>query len=302
MKAELATTIKSERIDRESGVIFGVSVITEGLAKTHDKVIDAKTLRTVKESAESYPGGLKVKMEHGTDAKDIVGVLKGFRIDGPQLKADLHLLRNSQWFSQVIEMAETIPDLFGLSISFSCEIEEIDGLKCARCVEIYSADIVDTPAANANGLFSIIDTEVDTENKHMNKEATPEGDKVTFATEKLVTDLSARLETFASRINELETLISGVAFKEELKQLATKEELKSFASTEALEALRAEMASTNVLAQRKLAAMGVPASNAPAAETQVTKEGLLEQFNKITDVAKRREFLRQHQSEIWSQS
>jgi hypothetical protein len=297
MKAELATTVRSERIDRGSGVIFGVSVITTGLAKTHDKVVDAKTLRTVKESAESYPGGLKVKMEHGTDAKDIVGVLKGFRIDGSQLKADLHLLKNSQWFSQVVEMAETIPDLFGLSISFSCEIEEIDGLKCARCVEIYSADIVDTPAANANGLFSIVDTE----NKHMNKEATPEGEKTSFA-EKLVTDLSAKLETFASRIKELETLISGVAFKEELKQLATKEELKSFASTEALEALRTEMVSTDILAQRKLAAMGVPASSAPAAETQVTKEGLLEQFNKITDVTKRREFLRQHQSEIWSQS
>jgi len=292
MKAELATTIKSERIDRESGVIFGVSVITEGLAKTHDKVIDAKTLRTVKESAESYPGGLKVKMEHGTDAKDIVGVLKGFRIDGSQLKADLHLLKNSQWFLQVVEMAETIPDLFGLSISFSCEIEEIDGLKCARCVEIYSADIVDTPAANANGLFSI-DTEVDTENNHMNKEATPEGDKVTFATEKLVTDLSAKLETFASQIKEIETLIAGVAFKEDLKPLA---------STEALEALRTEMVSTDILAQRKLPAMGIPASNAPAAETQATKEGLLEQFNKITDVTKRREFLRQHQSEIWSQS
>jgi len=298
MKAELATTIKSERIDRESGVISGVSVITTGLAKTHDKVIDAKTLRTVKDSAESYPGGLKVKMEHGTDAKDIVGVLKSFRIDGPQLRADLHLLKNSQWFSQVIEMAETIPDLFGLSISFSCEVEEIDGLKCARCIEIYSADIVDTPAANANGLFSIVDTE----DKRMNKEATPEGDKVTFATEKLVTDLSAKLETFASQIKELETLISGVAFKEELKQLATKEELKSLASTEALEALRAEMVSTNVLAQRKLAAMGVPASNAPSAETQATKEDLSEQFNKITDVAKRREFLRQHRSEIWSQS
>jgi hypothetical protein len=297
MKAELATTIKSERIDRESGVISGVSVITEGLAKTHDKVVDAKTLRTVKESADSYPGGLKVKMEHGTDAKDIVGVLKSFRIDGSQLRADLHLLKNSQWFSQVIEMAETIPDLFGLSISFSCEIEEVDGLKCARCVEIYSADIVDTPAANANGLFSIVDTE----SKHMNKEATPEGEKTSFA-EKLVTDLSAKLETFANRINELETLISGVAFKEELKQLATKEDLKPLASTEALEALRTEMVSTDVLTQRKLAAMGVPVSNAPSAETQVTKEGLLEQFNKITDVAKRREFLRQHQSEIWSQS
>ena len=301
MKAELATTIKSERIDRKSGVIFGVSVITEGLAKTHDKVVDAKTLRTVKESAESYPGGLKVKMEHGTDAKDIVGVLQNFRIDGSQLRADLHLLKSSQWFSQVVEMAETIPDLFGLSISFSCEIEEVNGLKCARCVEIYSADIVDTPAANANGLFSIIDTEVDKRNKHMNKEAMPEGEKTSFA-EKLVTDLSTRLETFASRIKELETLISGVAFKEELKQLATKEELKPFATTEALEALRAEMVKTDILAQRKLAAMGVPASEAPAEETQATKEDLSEQFNKITDVAKRREFLRQHRSEIWSQS
>jgi hypothetical protein len=51
-------------------------------------------------------------------------------------------------------MAEKMPESFGLSVSFSNCPEEKDGQKFARCAEIYSADLVDSPAANPSGLFS----------------------------------------------------------------------------------------------------------------------------------------------------
>jgi hypothetical protein len=54
-----------------------------------------------------------------------------------------------------MEMAETMPGAFGLSIAFSGAPEGgDDATRFARCTEIYSCDIVDIPAANPTGLFS----------------------------------------------------------------------------------------------------------------------------------------------------
>jgi hypothetical protein len=92
-------------------------------------------------------------MSHAGDAGDIIGYLTGFRIEGDKLLADLHLLKTSPHRAYVMELAQTIPDTFGLSISFSGPVEDKDGTKFARCVEIYSADLVAEPAANPSGLF-----------------------------------------------------------------------------------------------------------------------------------------------------
>jgi hypothetical protein len=139
--------------------IDGVSVITEGPALGHGVWIDSTSLETVKTCAEEYRGGLKVKMNHHSGAEAIVGTLKSFRIEGVQLKADLQLLSNHPLTPLVLEMAETMPESFGLSISFSGQIEEGDkGAQLMRCLEIYSCDIVDQPAANPTGLFSKFDT------------------------------------------------------------------------------------------------------------------------------------------------
>jgi hypothetical protein len=60
-----------------------------------------------------------------------------------------------------------MPDTFGLSISFTGEHEESDNdIVFARCTEIYSADLVDAPAANPTGLFSV---KVDSEKKAMDE-------------------------------------------------------------------------------------------------------------------------------------
>lgn len=152
--AQFSAIASKHRIDTAAGIIHGVSVVTMGEATGHGLLIDQKTLEQMRDTASAYAGGLKVKMNHGSDFQSIVGVLKGFVMDGNQLRADLHLLQNSKERDRVLEMAEKMPDGFGLSVSFSNEPEEIEGRKFARCAEIYSADLVDSPAANPSGLFS----------------------------------------------------------------------------------------------------------------------------------------------------
>jgi hypothetical protein len=155
------------QIDAQAATISDVSVITVGEAKGHGMQIDAQTLVEVKAAAETYAGGLKVKTDHYTGFNEIVGTLKNFRIDGDQLRADLFLLKNHDATARILEMAELMPDTFGLSISFTGEHEESDNdIVFARCTEIYSADLVDAPAANPTGLFS---AKVDSEKKDMDE-------------------------------------------------------------------------------------------------------------------------------------
>jgi hypothetical protein len=144
-------------IDASSAIIRSVSVITTGEARGHGLLVDATTLQQVKDAAETYPGGLRVKTDHYSGFNEIVGTLKNFVIDGDQLRADLFLLKNHDATPRILEMAELMPGSFGLSISFSGQHEEQEGYEevFARCSEIYSADLVDAPAANPTGLFSV---------------------------------------------------------------------------------------------------------------------------------------------------
>lgn len=151
---QFASIATRQSVDAKEGIIRGVSVVTEGEATGHNLFIDSTTIKQVLDTASAYAGGLKVKVNHGKALESIVGVLKNFAIDGKQLRADLHLLKSSSEHAKIIEMAETMPEAFGLSLSFSNHPEEIEGKQFARCAEIYSADLVDSPAANPSGLFS----------------------------------------------------------------------------------------------------------------------------------------------------
>jgi hypothetical protein len=142
------------RVDREAGVLRGVSVITAGVeAKGHGIWIDQTSLEMVKASAETYVDGLQVKSDHGSGFGEIEGVLRDFVIDGNQLRADFHLIKSGEEYERICEMAEMMPSSFGLSIEFSGVSEEIDDYRYARPVEIYAVALVDQPAANPTGLF-----------------------------------------------------------------------------------------------------------------------------------------------------
>ena len=144
------------QIDADAGIIRGVSLITKGPALGHGVMIDDKTLEQVKKAAEQYDGGLKVKLDHSGGAGDIVGYIDSLRIDGEKLLGDLHLLQSSPHRGYILEIAERIPDTFGLSIAFSGPSERsADKLTTLqRCSEIYSVDLVSEPAANPNGFFA----------------------------------------------------------------------------------------------------------------------------------------------------
>jgi hypothetical protein len=155
--ARVNLSVAADSIDAQAGVIRGVAVITAGNLRPGDVrnfSIDRTTLVQVKECAEQYNGGLKVKMNHESGAGDIVGTLHNFRIEGDVLRADLHLLEHTKHRAYILEIAQKIPDTFGLSIAFSGPKEKAGERFLARCREIYSADIVDEPAANPSGLFS----------------------------------------------------------------------------------------------------------------------------------------------------
>jgi hypothetical protein len=160
-RAVYFSAIKSqEKIDADKGIIFGVSVITVGEAAgcNSGTWIDKTTLSQINEVAKTYPDGIKVKLsqskEHDGSAGQIVGVLKNFRVDGDQTRADLHLLQASEKRAFVLEMAATMPSEFGLSVVIPKEFEKVGGKECLRCSEIYSVDLVEAPAANPTGLFS----------------------------------------------------------------------------------------------------------------------------------------------------
>ena len=143
-------------IDAKEGIIRGVSLITEGPALGHGVMVDAKTLQQVKQAASEYSGGLKVKLNHSGQAGDIIGYVDTLRIDGKKLLGDLHLLNNSPHRDYILEIAQKIPDTFGLSIAFSGPSELAADKKTVlqRCSEIFSVDVVDSPAANPDGFFS----------------------------------------------------------------------------------------------------------------------------------------------------
>jgi hypothetical protein len=206
-------------------VIEGVSIISIGEAKGHGLYVDETTLMQVKECAESYKGGVKVNLDHGAGIKDIVGFVNNFRIVGKQLLGDLNLLETSPMRDYVMEISSKLPDTFGISIAFTGPIREVEGLSFASCTELYSADLVQTPAANATGLFSFTAKQVDKFSKQMtdpeNTEA-PEGEvEVTIA------ELAKRMEalelSFGSMKTQMESMIPAEEPAAEMKEEMTAE-------------------------------------------------------------------------------
>lgn len=157
MSATFFCQWEKPRIDSESGVIHGVAVVTMGPAKGHGLHADAKTLETVAQCAARYSNGVRVKTEHEGTLLDSVGMLKNWRIDNNTLRADLHMLDSDPASRiKILEMAEKMPDTFGLSIDFELTAEEIGGRRFARCTKLRNVALVEEPAANP-ALFSTME-------------------------------------------------------------------------------------------------------------------------------------------------
>lgn len=136
--------------------VKGVSLLQKGPALGHGMWVDNVMLEQAKRSA-SGKGKIKAKMNHWSGLEDTVGYYENFRIRGGKLVADLSLFESSPQAAQLLEMIESIPESFGVSIMFAAdepEYNETEDKYFARVRELYSADFVDTPAANRDGVFN----------------------------------------------------------------------------------------------------------------------------------------------------
>jgi hypothetical protein len=209
-----------------SDIIEGVSVISVGEAKGHGLFVDARTLREVKACAETYAGGVKVNLDHGAGIRDIIGFVDNFRIIGEKLVADLNLLQNAERRDYVLEIAEKLPDTFGISIAFSGPVREIDGKRFASCEELYSADLVQTPAANPTGLFSFEARPVDKISQPMETASTntalEDGEK-----EDPIKEVMSRLSALEAFVADYNKTKEEMAEEKEEEKMEDKEDEES---------------------------------------------------------------------------
>ena len=179
----LFATATDSRVDAENGILRGVRVITKGEARGHSFlgepiIVDDQTITEVVAAAATFPDGVPVKLAHGTDIEELVGAIRDIYADGDCARGDLYLLKSHESFPTIIEMAQTMPSNFGISISFMNAPDPVKGndmepdgdeddtdaslrdlvgddivAYAARVCELYSADLVQAPACNPS-LFS----------------------------------------------------------------------------------------------------------------------------------------------------
>jgi len=160
-------------IDRELGIIQGVTIARVGPAKGHGGFIDRTFLLQIVDNAASKSAGIKARFGHPNMCSQALGTylgrFKNYSYLSDKVHADLYLdntarsTPNGDLFAYVLDMAEKNPDMFGASIVFEIGDsvfmdEEVDGKKekkeYFRLKELRATDIVDEPAAT-EGLFSV---------------------------------------------------------------------------------------------------------------------------------------------------
>ena len=173
-------------VDAASGEMNGVSLIQLGEAIGHGIYVDELSLASALEvlSEKNLPAFIT---HNGALVEDRmlkqVGFFSGFFVQDGKLKAEqfqaLESFKEdeSERYNRLFDLATQMPDAFGLSLVFEAElvwvfsdgteksISDSDGkgatreVPSVRFISIGSADFVDAPAANEDGLFSKNKTE-----------------------------------------------------------------------------------------------------------------------------------------------
>ncbi len=172
------------KVDREKGVIYGVSVVTEGEASGHGVWLDSEFAGNVATMGNEFENGVKSRFGHpamsGTALGTFLARAKNFTSEKDEngnavTRADLHLSEsakkspNGDLYSYVLDLAEEDPESLGLSIAFTrgksytknekgekkfTDNPEKGQKLYASIKELRAVDMVDEPAANPKGLFS----------------------------------------------------------------------------------------------------------------------------------------------------
>ena len=144
----------------------GVSILTVGEARGHNLTIDQTSLEQALKVAQSMKR-IKVTMGHGAPVTGILGYIDNFSIKGDRLLGDLNLFNTNE--AQFVEqLAQVLPEGFGISLTFSGVPEIMGAERFARVTEIYDCSIVSEPAANPAGMFSAFSA-VDMKKLQMNE-------------------------------------------------------------------------------------------------------------------------------------
>jgi len=173
---------RTGEVDKDKGIILGVSLISTPEAKGHGIKIDQGTIESFYEDVKGKSVKAYYTHDDDNEALDSIGLWENFEIiqDGEftKLKADFIALES--WrehhpdrFDALFELAEKAPEAFGVSAEFFAsrimydeEGKEVewDGDESndvfARAIEVNAFSIVAQPSANPTGLFSV-PTEVD---------------------------------------------------------------------------------------------------------------------------------------------
>ena len=156
-------------VDRESAVLFGVTITQLGPVRSHGGSIDLKFLQDLVQQANDRPKGIKARFGHpnmcSTALGTYLGRFRNFRlIEDAKVIGDLYLddsakiAPSGNLFEYILQMAEHNPDMLGASIVFEAddfETVDIEGIETDffRLKTFRAADIVDDPAAT-DSLFS----------------------------------------------------------------------------------------------------------------------------------------------------
>lgn len=210
MKTTRFQTLNPTSIDAEKSTIFGVSVITKGIAKGHDLIVDDTTLAQVVKCGNGAKNGIKVKVGHDSGVEEIVGRLTNFRVEEDKVLADLELLSSSPRRDFIFELAQKTPEAVGLSIAFEGKPEAANGQQMARCTRLRSVDLVDEPAANPDGLFEATVDEQKKVETPMQEEPKPEA----MAAEPSAPSVEERLGAVEAAVNEIKTMIASLLAEE----------------------------------------------------------------------------------------
>ena len=187
--------INETQVDKEKGTMSSVALISIGPALGHNLFVDKKSLETIEDQLDGTK--LPAYITHkGALFEDRltreIGMFDNFRIEGNRILGDFQAFESFKdddyrQYNRLFEMAEKMPERFGLSIVFSADSvwatpdgdvpmgrfpnNDSDRLydennppedalfeyPSIRVEEVSSADFVDSPAANERGLFSQID-------------------------------------------------------------------------------------------------------------------------------------------------
>jgi hypothetical protein len=307
MATNYQTKFSVGRVDTETATLYGVCLLKTGEAVGHNVLIDAKSLQTVLAACKRKKA-LRVKLDHQNSASAFVGTLSNYRIeDNNCIRADLELLKTSEYKDYVLEISSRMPNEFGLSIEFENDPQTIGGKDYVRCKSISGAAIVADPAATT-GLFSeggLVASNVSTVVPAA--QVVPTGHKrkgqsvPTCATcnehEQLLSKL-ADLHKMAA--DKLDAMVNAqdLAERDNISSKAAEAEFSARLEKQRIELEASFEKRVSIAAQRQLAATGVRLSRIPDADTAFASGDILAQLERITEPSEKTRFFNLNKDKI----